>query len=204
MLSYETVVPDTLELLKELMNVPIFSEMRLVGGTALALQYGHRQSVDLDFFGKLNASAEEIDAALGKIGNYTIFNRTENIRMYEVNGVKVDFVNYRYNWIDNMVEEGIIRLASPKDIAAMKVNAIEGRGSRKDFIDMFFLLEHYSFNEIIGFYKEKYPEHSVFRALMSFTYFSDAETQIMPKMLVPFEWEKLKNRIVYEIDSYSK
>ncbi len=67
---------------------------------------------------------------------------------------------------------------------------------------MFFLLEHYSFNEIIGFYKEKYPEHSVFRALMSFTYFSDAETQIMPKMLVPFEWEKLKNRIVYEIDSY--
>lgn len=94
MLSYETVVPDTLELLKELMNVPIFSEMRLVGGTALALQYGHRQSVDLDFFGKLNASAEEIDAALGKIGNYTIFNRTENIRIYEVNGVKVDFVNY--------------------------------------------------------------------------------------------------------------
>ncbi|WP_320788872.1 nucleotidyl transferase AbiEii/AbiGii toxin family protein [Prevotella sp.] len=178
--------------------------MRLVGGTALALQYGHRQSVDLDFFGKWNASAEEIDEALGKIGNYTIFNHTENIRTYEVNGVKVDFVNYKYDWIDDMVEEGGIRLASPKDIAAMKVNAIEGRGSRKDFIDMFFLLEHYSLSEIIGFYREKYPEYSVFRALMSLTYFTDAENQIMPKMLLPFEWEGLKNRIVSEINNYSK
>ncbi|MDD7318452.1 MAG: nucleotidyl transferase AbiEii/AbiGii toxin family protein [Prevotellaceae bacterium] len=204
MLSYETVVPDTLELLKELMSAPVLSEMRLVGGTALALQYGHRQSVDLDFFGKWNASAEEIDEALGKIGNYTIFNHTENIRTYEVNGVKVDFVNYKYDWIDDMVEEGGIRLASPKDIAAMKVNAIEGRGSRKDFIDMFFLLEHYSLSEIIGFYREKYPEYSVFRALMSLTYFTDAENQIMPKMLLPFEWEGLKNRIVSEINNYSK
>ncbi|MDY4020197.1 MAG: nucleotidyl transferase AbiEii/AbiGii toxin family protein [Prevotella sp.] len=193
-----------MELLKELMSAPVLSEMRLVGGTALALQYGHRQSVDLDFFGKWNASAEEIDEALGKIGNYTIFNHTENIRTYEVNGVKVDFVNYKYDWIDDMVEEGGIRLASPKDIAAMKVNAIEGRGSRKDFIDMFFLLEHYSLSEIIGFYREKYPEYSVFRALMSLTYFTDAENQIMPKMLLPFEWEGLKNRIVSEINNYSK
>lgn len=204
MLSYEAVVPDTLELLRELMKIQIFSEMRLVGGTALSMQYGHRQSVDLDFFGKLNVGTEEIDNTLKKVGSHTLFTNSENIKIYEICGVKVDFVNYRYNWIDGIVEEGGLRLASPKDIAAMKVNAIEGRGSRKDFIDMFFLLEHYSIEEIIRFYKEKYPEHSVFRALMSLTYFADAETQIMPKMLVPFDWEELKKKIVGLVNNYSK
>ena len=81
-----------------------------------------------------------------------------------------------------MVEDGGIRLASPRDIAAMKINAIEGRGTRKNFIDIFFLLQHYSLEELLGFYQQKYPEHSIFRALMSLTYFIDAEEQNMPTM----------------------
>ena len=84
MLSYEAVVPDTLELLRELMKIQIFSEMRLVGGTALAMQYGHRQSVDLDFFGKLNVGTEEIDNTLKKVGSHTLFTNSENIKIYEI------------------------------------------------------------------------------------------------------------------------
>ena len=85
MLSFQTVVPHTLELLTELMDVPLFSEMRLVGGTALALQYGHRQSVDLDFFGKLSADVSEIHDVLANIGSHTIYTNTQNIKIFEVN-----------------------------------------------------------------------------------------------------------------------
>ena len=60
MLSFQTVLPDTLELLKELMRQPLLSQMRLVGGTSLALQYGHRRSVDLDFFGSTTEDVEEL------------------------------------------------------------------------------------------------------------------------------------------------
>ena len=75
-------------------------------------------------------------------------------------------MNYDYPWIDEAVIENDIRLASPKDIAAMKVNAIIGRGTKKDFIDMYFLLQHYSFDEIMQFYLAKYSEGSEYRALL--------------------------------------
>lgn len=136
MLSLQTVVPDTLELLRKIMGEPLFSDMRLVEGTALALQYGHRSSVDLDMFGTLNADNEDVEEVIGAIGNYTRIKVTNNIKIYQVNNIKVDFENYKYPWIDDMVEDEGIRLASPRDIAAMKINAIEGRGTRKDFIDI--------------------------------------------------------------------
>lgn len=200
MLSFQTVVPHTLELLKRLMDVPLFAGMRLVGGTALALQYGHRQSVDLDFFGKLSADEVQLHDALNEIGPHVIYTNTKNIKIFGVDGVKVDFVNYNYDWIDEMVSEGNLRLASPKDIAAMKINAIQGRGSRKDFIDIYFLLQHFTLTEILEFYKRKYPEYSVFRALMSLNYFADAEEQEMPKMFVPFDWDELKIKIKAEVN----
>ena len=68
----------------------------------------------------------------------------------------------------------------------------DGRGTRKDFIDLYFLLQHYSLKEILDFYEKKYPEHSLFRALMSLSYFDDAEKQMMPKMLVQKKWEEMK------------
>ena len=126
MLSIETVEPNTLELIKDLMSVPVLKDMRLVGGTALALQYGHRSSIDIDLFGNLDASMLDLRVALEKIGHVIVLKETENIRGYIINGVKVDIVNYSiYPWLtDPMIEDGI-RLASPIDIAAMKINAIQ-------------------------------------------------------------------------------
>ena len=102
-----------------------------------------------------------------------------------------------------IIEDGII-LASPKDIASMKVNAIEGRGTKKDFIDMYFLLQHYDLREIFTFYQNKYPENSIFRALMSLSYFDDAENQFMPKMFSSISWEDVKNYISVQVELYSK
>ncbi len=104
-------------------------------------------------------------------------------------------MNYAYPWIDDVVEEDSIRLASDKDIAAMKIGAIEGRGSKKDFIDLYFLLKHYTLQEILDFYCRKYPENSVFRAILSLAYFDDADAQMMPVMFTDNSWEEIKSYV---------
>lgn len=183
------------------MNKPLLEYTRLVGGTALALQYGHRSSVDLDFFGKI-PNNEDLHFILSSIGNFQIISETKNIKSYFLDNIKIDFVNYQYPWLDYPIFEDGIRLASFKDIAAMKVNAIEGRGTKKDFVDMYFLLQHYNLNNILSFYEEKYPEHSIFRALMSMTYFEDAELQPMPKMFESINWEEIKKYICEQVERY--
>lgn len=203
MLHLQTILPDTLELLKRLSAQPEMQEMRLVGGTSLALQYGHRQSVDLDFFGKLTVSQEEILSMIERLGSYRLRNRTNNILQLIVDGVMVDIVDYsRYPWIDEPVCHEELTLASPKDIAAMKINAIEGRGSRKDFIDIYMLLRHYRLDELLTFYSQKYPNYSIFRALLSLTYFDDAESEAMPKMFIPNDWEQMKSSITQAVSEY--
>lgn len=203
MLLYQTVESHTLELLKKLSHESFLSEARLVGGTALALQYGHRISIDLDFFGNIEDDNETIKETLTHIGKLSVIKESKNIKIYLLDGIKIDFVNYRYNWLDLAIEEDGIRLASPKDIAAMKINAIEGRGTKKDFIDVYFLLQHYSLEDILNFYADKYPENSQFRALMSLTYFEDAETQFIPKMLIEIEWDKVKHFITNKVATLS-
>ena len=203
MLSYQTVNSHTLELLKKLTNEEFLSKARLVGGTALALQYGHRISIDLDFFGNIEEDNETIKEVLINIGKLSVIKESKNIKIYILDDIKIDFVNYRYNWLDPAIEENGIRLASPRDIAAMKINAIEGRGTKKDFIDIYFLLQHYSLENILKFYADKYPDNSQFRALMSLTYFEDAEEQFMPEMLVAIDWDRIKSFIIDKLATLS-
>ena len=93
MLQYKTIEPGTLQLLKDLQSLPIFYDTRLVGGTALALQLGHRNSVDLDIFGTIPASSEEVREMLSERHTVTVIKESKNINIYQVDGVKVDFVN---------------------------------------------------------------------------------------------------------------
>lgn len=205
MLSFQTIDPNTLELLKTLAQAPILSNMRLVGGTALALQYGHRRSVDLDLFGQTTESVEELSEALKEYtGGLTLLSASKTIRVYRIRDVKVDIVNYNYPWIDEALKEEGLMLASPKDIAAMKVNAVMGRGTKKDFIDIYFLLQHYSFEQLMRFYLEKYADGTVYRALMSMTYFGDADPQPMPYMFVNVTWESIKEKILLEVERYTR
>lgn len=205
MLSIQTVQPDTLELLKAISAQPEVKELRLVGGTALALQYGHRQSVDLDFFGKLPEDKDELIDVVRRVGDVTVLNRSKIILQMVVNQVKVDFVDYsRYPWIDEPILRDGFVLASDKDIAAMKINAIMGRGTRKDFIDLYVLLQHYSLAQIMDFYRQKYPEFSEYRALLSMTYFDDAEMQDMPLMFIKTPWEAMKTSIIQAVEAYQK
>lgn len=205
MLSFQTVLPDTLELLKVLMQQPLLNDMRLVGGTSLALQYGHRRSVDLDFFGHTTEDVEELTTILSRCAKDVIRgNCSKSIKAYFLNNIKVDIVNYKYRWIDEPVISDGLRLASPKDIAAMKINAVMGRGTKKDFVDVYFLLRHYTFEEIMQFYLQKYTDGSEYRALLSMTYFADADLQPMPYMFQQVEWEKIKEEIKQQVAMYNR
>ena len=199
MLHLSTVDSTTLELLKMLQSIPILHNTRLVGGTALALQIGHRKSVDLDFFGTVDASKDELTMALEQIGSLVVLKESPHIHIYQLNNVKIDVVDYQYSWIDDAVVMQGIRMASLRDIAAMKITAIIGRGTKKDFIDIAFLLQRFSINKILDFYSQKYPDGSTFMAMKSLAYFDDAEEDIMPYMLTDISWEKIKSQILSEI-----
>lgn len=204
MLCFETIAPETRDLLVAIQSLPELSETRLVGGTALALQFGHRISVDLDIFGKWDYSINLFDL-FSKIGTVEKVNATPNGRMafFYINGIKVDCVSYdQYPWISPPIEENGIRLANVKDIGAMKINAIVNRGTRKDFIDLDCLLETYSLNEIFAWYHAKYPEANSALAVRSLSYFEDAESMPLPRMLIPFEWELAKKRIAIAVRQF--
>ena len=195
MLQYQTINPGTLQLLKDLQSLPFLQETRLVGGTSLALQMGHRNSVDIDLFGSVMLSPEEIRESLSENHSITIVKESKNINIYLIDGVKVDIVNYRYPWIDNPVREDGLILAGKKDIAAMKLSAIVGRGTKKDFIDLFFLLKVFRLQEILDLYLQKYQDGSMFIAMKSLTYFEDADSDPMPVMYENFSWESAKESI---------
>jgi predicted nucleotidyltransferase component of viral defense system len=202
MLHYEAIDNISLALLRQLLSIPYFSNLYLAGGTSLALQIGHRKSDDLDLFGIIDTDDITLSQTLSSLGTIQLIKRTPNIHIFIINGIKVDIVNYNYPWIDAFVSEDQLRLAGKKDIAAMKLAAITGRGSRKDFIDLHFLLQEFNLREMLSFYSKKYIEGSTFLVLKSLTYFDDAETDPQPFMLKKADWKQIKRSIINSVDDF--
>ena len=199
MLQTQTVVPDLLELLKKIMSEKMFSDFHLVGGTSLSLQIGHRNSIDIDLFGNSEINEDLFIEKLNTFGEVQVVQATKNILITQVNDLKVDFVNYKYPLLKDVLIIDNIRMLSTADIAAMKLNAIAGRGSKKDFIDLYFLLDEFSLPKIFDFYDQKYKNGSRFMVEKSLTYFEDADRQIELKMFKPFDWEACKQKIIEEV-----
>lgn len=206
MLHLETVDSSTLELLIRLQGLKSLKETRLVGGTALSLQYGHRISVDLDLF-VYCATFNFLDviAEINNLGlRMEIRKQSPNILISMIENVKVDIVNYPYAWIDNVVEVNNIVMATTKEIAAMKISAITNRGTKKDFIDLYCLLKHYSLEEILSFYSTKFNDGSLLMVLRSLTYFEDAEIDLSPRILDnDINWKKVKQTLLQEVKRLS-
>ena len=200
MLHYKSVSAELLELLEFIMNQREFDEFNLVGGTSLALQMGHRISIDIDLFGASEIDEDLFLEVLKKYGTVQVIKKSKNILICSVNGIKVDFVNYQYRLLESPLLEENIRLVKKKDIAAMKVNAVAGRGSIKDFIDIYFLLNEFSIKEMIGFYLQKYPDGSEFMVRKSLTYFDDADNEEAPILFHDISWSEIKKTILLSID----
>lgn len=202
MLHLSTIDTSTLELLKELMTFEEFCDLRLVGGTALALQIGHRKSIDIDLFGKVEIDKLPLSNLFANFNSVEAIQKSKHINIFEINGVKVDFVNYSYPWLQDEIVINGIRLAHKVDIAAMKIAAITGRGSRKDFVDLYFLLKKMKLSDIISYYNQKYFDASTYLAIKSLTYFEDADQDMELDMLVDVEWDEVKNSIQKEVKYY--
>lgn len=203
MLQTQTIQPELLELLKKIMSSSVFEGFNLVGGTSLALQIGHRFSVDIDMFGIREIDEFEFVNELSNFGKVNIIKKSKNVLILSVNDIKVDFVNYKYPLLEEITIIENIRLASDKDIAAMKLNAIAGRGSRKDFIDLHFLLQKYSLKEMISFYNKKYSDGSEFMVLKSLTYFEDAESEEIPILFQKLDWNEVKVSIQKALNDFN-
>jgi hypothetical protein len=203
-LQYNTVEQGTLGVLKSLFRLPELRDCRLVGGTALALQLGHRTSIDLDLFGRIDFNEILSLNLLANAGNALINRSSRSILTASINDVKVDLVNYNYPWLDKPLEVDGIRLATYKDIGAMKLAAITGRGTKKDFIDLYFLLHQFSLNELFDFYQQKYVDGSIFLVVKSMVYFNDADIEKSPKMFTRIPWNTIKKEIKTSLDRYLK
>jgi len=207
MLYYNTVEPATLSLLKELQSLPYLSHFSLVGGTALSLQYGHRISVDLDLFSVENFDVLETIKKLEKhFKTDFFFESTKNIHFgifCFIRNVKVDIVRYPHPQIDDNILIDGIKMYSMHEIAAMKIQAILGRGKKKDFWDLAELLKHLSLSEIIDSHKKKFPSQMLaIGVLDAIIYFADAEEGEDPICLREKSWKMVKSEIQKAVRDY--
>ena len=175
--------------------IPLLSDSGLWAEPRWPCNWAHRKSEDLDLFGSLGVMGGELEQRLRKHGDVELVNRSKVVETYFVRGVKVDFVNYPYAWQADPVCIDGLTLASSQDIGPMKLEAITNRGSKKDFIDLAFLLETFTLSDMLALYAAKYPQGSGYLVLRSMVYFDDAEDDPLPVMLKSLGWDEAKARI---------
>lgn len=198
MLHTETVEPDTLSLIRSLQSKPYTSGFLLVGGTALALQIGHRTSVDIDFFSNKRFDVESLLVQLQEDFSVSIRNRMPHAILLEIQKIKTDFVFQPSELIDTSIQLGQITMASTLEIAAMKIGAITARGRKRDFVDLYCLLKHFTLPTILAAFLKKYPDATMELAVRSLFYFEDADQDPEPKCFFDYDWAKVKGAIKME------
>jgi len=205
MLHEETINSQTLELLKKLSKESYISEFALAGGTALSLYFGHRKSIDLDFFTSKEFNSSILHTSLLKSG-YKLTEKyipeSGNTVNCNISGISVQFLSHLYEQLKPANEIDGIRLYSIEDIAAMKINAICNRGAKKDFWDINELLEKNDLSDLIKNFKDKYGIEDIKYVLNSLIYFSDAEKQPDPAVIKRVTWLEVKNNIKKCVNNY--
>ncbi len=197
MLHLSTIDHNTFNLLKALFTIDeIKKQFALAGGTALALQIGHRKSIDLDFFSPDAFQTKDIEIAIASeySSHYTLVNATKRMLFCYVNNIKCDFVTEPAKLISSFTETENIRLFSIADIAAMKMHTICGRGKKKDFIDVYALTQLYGWKQLLQWFEQKYGTDQFYFLWRSIGYFADADEDADIDLLPPFNatWDKIK------------
>jgi predicted nucleotidyltransferase component of viral defense system len=204
MLQTAAVHSATLAILKTVMQMPEFRQFNLVGGTALALQIGHRISIDLDLFTHEEYEGDKILQALQSLGNLDTLVINPPFLQARLDDVKMDFLKFPYAFVRDYTETEGVRLVSIENIAIMKLLAIARRGVKKDFFDLYFILERYRLGKILQIFEAKLPHVDLFHILKSLTYFDDAEPDGDPKMLIKTTWKNVKKVITQKVNDYLK
>lgn len=178
-------------------NPSFLSGFYLSGGTALALYLGHRESEDLDFFSEQSFNPQHLETELRSLGTLDKTQLEEGTVNTFLDGVKLQFLEYPYSLLEPFLRWQHVQLSSVLDIACTKLQTISMRGSKKDFIDFYFLLNSYSLQELLQAAQKKYRnvDYNQTHILKSLVYFEDAEGQPMPRMHKEVKWEDVETKM---------
>jgi len=200
---FEQPLPKTTRsVLGNLGKLPVMESFYLTGGTALALNYGHRKSDDLDFFSRDRFSAADLQTALEQPFRFRSRVQSEGTLHCELNKVNVSFLYYPYPVLRRFLKYQGVAVSHPLDIALTKITAIAQRGSRRDFIDLYWACHKgFTLQHLFQQLPEKYGKtnYSPYHLLRSLVYFVDAEKEPMPKLLPPLAWRDVKKFFASEV-----
>ncbi|MBD3375390.1 hypothetical protein GF406_10170 [candidate division KSB1 bacterium] len=193
--------PEQRKLLHRLAEQQWIRPFYLVGGTALALHLGHRQSIDFDFFTFNEFDQNRLLSDLNQFGSFELFDQSSGTINGALDKIKISFLRYDYPLLKPSRLFQLVSVADIFDIALTKLAAISGRGAKKDFIDLYFILGHYSLDDLLPAYEEKFGPGlgNLYHLQKSLVYFEDAENQPMPLMLKPVSWPKIKETLIKEV-----
>lgn len=212
MVYLNTIDPALYKVLLDFSRFPELSTFSLVGGTALALQVGHRKSDDLDFFTDRSFDIREVkDGILRYNPKVTFLNETRQGISFSLplpnnfeDTRKLDIYNWAVKFIRPAVQENGLRLASLEDIAAFKLDVICHRKEKKDYVDIAVLMEKFTFEQMLDFYKEKFPMNDKRIVLTNILDTDGIENSAEPVMLIDVTPEKALQLIEGQVKSYSE
>lgn len=201
MFHLSTVKEETYRLLQSLFLIEtINKQFALAGGTALALQLGHRQSIDLDIFSPYDFNTREIEITLSSVPefDFKLVNANKQMLFAYIKQIKCDFVHEPAKQIRPFFEQDGVKYFSIEDIAAMKMHTICGRGKKKDFFDVYVLIEKYGWQTLLTWFQEKYDSSQLYFLWRSITYFEDAEEDVDIEGYAPYtkNWQEIKSFII--------
>lgn len=200
MLHLSTIDEASYLLLKEIFRTDIIKDkFALAGGTSLALQIGHRKSIDLDIFCTQPFNVKELEIVLQSSKKFSYVYAGNNSRMLfgNINDIKCDFVHEPSTLLEPYINQDGVNYFSVKDIAAMKLHTICGRGKKKDFFDVYALLQIFERDTLIEWFTQKYGNNQLIFLWRSILYFEDAESDPDIEGYSPFikNWDEIKKVI---------
>lgn len=201
---FESVLtPEARAVIEILSKWPAMPNFYLGGGTAAALQLGHRTSHDFDFFSQTRFRHQVHARSLRTLGRFIIDYTDSNTLVGRLNDVKVGFFHYLYPLLKATHHWQGLNIASLEDIGCSKVEAISSRGKKRDFVDLYFILKALGLNlkEMLRLFEQKYgsEQYNLIHIQKSLVFFEDAEQDPEPRLRVTFSWERCKSFFVDQI-----
>jgi len=192
----QTLSADTKSNLAAIGQTPLARQFYLAGGTAIALHLGHRFSFDLDFFSKEHFSIDVVLQTLRALGQIETFQATADTFNGRLNGHRISFFIYPYPVLEPFAGYAGVQIASLADLAAMKVDAITRRGTKRDFVDLYFICQRiFPLDKALELYFQKFKDYNIspVHVFKSLVYFGDAEKDDMPQMIEKASWREVKD-----------
>jgi len=197
MLHLNTIDNTTHQVLLSLIEKTFLKDFSLVGGTSLSLRYGHRKSIDIDLSSSKEFDPVVLDSLLkAEYPEYVYRGNNRFMLFCNIAMVKSDIIHHPFTLLSPIETIDNIRMFSVEDIAAMKLFAICKRGTKKDFYDLWMLVQHFTPQQLSGFFVEKYGEDKLIFLRKSVVYFEEADISDQPEILIEnLSWDIVKKDV---------